>query len=151
MTTAEFWKTKQLHEMSDPEWESLCDGCGYCCLVKLEDEETSELYVTNVACRLLDTETCRCRDYLHRTSLVPQCLVLSPDKPELFKLLPHSCAYRRLSSGLDLEPWHPLVSNDKTSVRRAGISVCDYVISEEYVHPEQLQDHIIHQLDDENE
>lgn len=148
MSAPGFWKNKSLHEMSPAEWESLCDKCGHCCLVKLEDEETGKLYVTNVACRLLDTETCRCRDYVHRNKLVSQCLVLSVDKPELFKLLPESCAYRRLHSGLDLEPWHPLISGSNEAIKLAGGTVCEFAISEEYVHPEQLQDHIIQQLDD---
>ena len=135
--------------MSREEWESLCDGCGYCCLVKLEDEDTDEIYITNVACEYLDTDTCRCIDYPNRFNNVPSCLQLSADKPELYRLLPTSCAYRRLHQGLDLEDWHPLITNDSASTRRAGMTVCENVISEKYIHSEQLEDHIIQKLDDE--
>ncbi|MDH5181428.1 MAG: YcgN family cysteine cluster protein [Gammaproteobacteria bacterium] len=142
-----FWKTADLSQLSRTEWEALCDGCGYCCLIKLEDEESDKLYVTNVACRLLDLDSCRCRDYARRSSVVAQCLALSPDKPELYQLLPETCAYRRLSRGLDLPDWHPLLSREENSVQAAGISVCHYAFSEEYIHPEQLPEHVLHEHD----
>jgi uncharacterized cysteine cluster protein YcgN (CxxCxxCC family) len=138
-----FWRSKSLDDMSDAEWESLCDGCGWCCVVKLEDEDSGEIFFTNVACRLLDTEACRCRDYAHRSVKVSQCLVLRPLSAALLRALPESCAYRRLSEGRDLAWWHPLVSGDTESVRRAGVSICGRVVSEEYVHPDELEDHII--------
>lgn len=141
-----FWQEKSLAEMSKEEWESLCDGCGYCCLVKLEDEKDGAVYTTNVACRLLDTQTCRCQDYPHRQEKVKSCLVLQADKPELYRLLPDTCAYRRLHEGKPLPDWHPLVSNSGVTVRRAGVSVCEYAVSEEYIHPQQLEDHVIHRL-----
>ena len=141
-----FWEQRTLADMSRDEWESLCDGCGYCCLVKLEDEDNGNIYTTNIACRLLDTSTCDCQDYKNRQIKVSTCLILTIDKPEQFDLLPETCAYRCLHESRPLPAWHPLLSQDAGSVKKAGISVCDYAISEEYIHPEQIQDHIIHQL-----
>lgn len=141
-----FWKKKTLAEMNTQEWESLCDGCGYCCLVKLEDEEDGAVYATNVSCRLLDTETCQCKDYPDRQARVASCLVLTVDKPAQFSLLPETCAYRRLHEGDGLPDWHPLLSHDRKTMKEAGISVCEYAVSEDYIHPEQLQDHVIHRL-----
>lgn len=109
--------------MSAEEWDSLCDGCGKCCLYKLEDEDTLELYYTNVACRLLDLHTCRCTDYAHRQQSIPDCIVLTPDNLEEIPWLPATCAYRLLSEGQDLPWWHPLVSGDPETVHTAGISI----------------------------
>ena len=133
--------------MNQAEWESLCDGCAQCCLSKLEDEDTGERYVTNVACFMLDINTCRCRNYTQRLQTVATCLRLSPDNPELFEWLPHTCAYRRLAEGKDLPQWHPLRSQAPQLVHELGISVRKYAISEEYIHPEQLELHIIEKLD----
>ena len=144
-----FWQSKSLHDMSQDEWESLCDGCGFCCLVKLEDEATDEIYITNVACKFLELGTCRCTDYANRFHNVPACLQLSPDKPELYQLLPESCAYRRLYQGQGLEDWHPLITHDPASTRQAGMTVCEHAVSETYIHPEQLEDHIVRKLNDE--
>ena len=144
--TSSFWKTKALSEMNKSEWESLCDGCGQCCLVKLEDEETDDLYITNVACHLLNIETCRCTDYEHRLEKVSMCLSLTMEEPEAFKWLPETCAYRRLSEGKDLMRWHPLLSDNNESVHQAGISVRDFAQSEEYIHVDQLPDHVIEKI-----
>jgi len=142
-----FWNTKTLEEMTTEEWESLCDGCGRCCLHKLEDIDTGLYFYTNVACRLLDSENCRCRDYPNRVSLVKDCLVLLPADHEHYNWLPTTCAYRRLANGMDLEWWHPLVSGDTDTVHEARISVRSRTVSENNVRKEQLEDHIISWID----
>jgi len=126
----EFWKRKSLNEMTSEEWESLCDGCAVCCLRKIEDEQSGELYFTDVACRLLDTHRCRCTDYQLRARKVADCLVLAADKPDLYHWLPASCAYRLLAEGQDLPEWHPLITSHPESVHEAGISVRGRVTSE---------------------
>jgi len=138
---APFWKTKRLDQMSAAEWESLCDGCGRCCLHKLRDAETDALAFTNVACRLLDHATCRCRDYARRARRVPDCVSLRPDNVGRLDWLPPSCAYRRLAEGKDLAWWHPLVSGDPESVHRAGVSVRGRVVGERVAGP--LEHHIV--------
>ena len=136
-----FWETKKLREMNRAEWESLCDGCGKCCVHKLEDEETGELHATNVACRLLNGRTGQCSDYRNRRAHVPECVRLTPEKVETLDWLPDSCAYLRLQRGQGLADWHPLVSGDPESVHRAGISVRGWTVSEDDAGP--LEDHII--------
>ena len=125
-----FWETKGLAEMTTAEWESLCDGCGRCCLHKLRDDATDEIDFTSVACRLLDTHSCRCSDYPNRRRLVPDCVRLTPELLPEIDWLPPSCAYRRLAEGKPLFWWHPLVSGTPQTVHEAGISVQDRVISE---------------------
>ena len=118
-----FWRRKSLAEMTNSEWESLCDGCGKCCLNKLEEEETDHTYYTDVGCRLLDGKTCRCRDYPNRQKLVDDCVRLTPKSLRKITWLPPSCAYVLLSQGKDLYWWHPLVSGDPETVHAAGVSV----------------------------
>ncbi|MFC0218142.1 YcgN family cysteine cluster protein [Pseudochelatococcus lubricantis] len=117
-----FWKTKKLHEMSPEEWELLCDGCGRCCLVKLEDEDTGRVYATDVSCKLLDAGTCRCSDYANRRRKVPDCIRLTPQEVARITWLPPTCGYRLIREGADLPWWHPLVSGDPETVHSAGIS-----------------------------
>lgn len=128
--TEAFWKRKSLHEMTREEWESLCDGCAICCLHKVQDEDTDEVFYTDIACRLLDVGACRCTDYERRAREVADCLVLGADQPGHFDWLPGSCAYRRLASGKDLPEWHPLITGDPDSVHAAGISVRSFAVSE---------------------
>ena len=130
MTTRPFWEFKRLEEMTVAEWESLCDGCGLCCLVRFEDEETGEIIPTRVHCRLFDPDRCRCTDYAARKEHVPDCIKLSPGNIEALEWMPPSCAYRRLHEGKDLPHWHPLITGDPESVHRAGVSVRGQTISE---------------------
>ena len=127
----QFWKRKPLREMSPAEWESLCDGCALCCMHKLEDADSGEIFYTDIACRLLDVETCRCTDYKARAKRVADCLVLSVDRPEAFQWLPASCAYRRLAHGKDLPEWHPLLTGRTESVHEAGISMRGRAVPEQ--------------------
>ena len=126
-----FWRRKTLSEMTAEEWESLCDGCGLCCLIRFEDEETGEVIPTRVSCKLFDGELCRCKDYANRKAYVPDCIKLTPGNIDALNWMPKSCAYRRLHEGRDLAWWHPLVSGDPESVHRAGVSIRGQTISEE--------------------
>ena len=126
----QYWKRKTLKEMSVEEWEGLCDGCALCCMHKVEDEDTGEVYYTNLACKLLDLQTCRCSDYANRARRVADCLVLSVDNLQEFEWLPATCAYRRLANGQDLPDWHPLLTGDPESVHEARISIRGHALSE---------------------
>ena len=126
----QYWKRKTLAEMTREEWEGLCDGCALCCMHKVEDEDSGEVYYTDLACRLLDVRTCRCTDYANRAKLVSDCLVLSVDRQEDFAWLPATCAYRRLANGQDLPSWHPLITGHPESVHEAGISLRGQALSE---------------------
>jgi uncharacterized protein len=135
-----FWE-KPLESLSRSEWEALCDGCGKCCLHKLEDEDTGEVYMTNVACKLLDLSTGRCSDYRHRRAHVPDCLRLTPRLAGEVSWLPDSCAYRLRAKGKPLPDWHYLISGDREAVHRAGASIKGKAISETVAGP--LEHHII--------
>ncbi len=139
-----FWQVKPLNAMTPAEWESLCDGCGRCCAIKLEDEETGELFYTDIACRLFDDRTCRCGNYALRAKLVAGCVVLTPKTlPEIAHWMPTTCAYRLLHEGKPLYDWHPLVSGDPESVHAAGISLRGRVVPEYEVDEDEYVDHIV--------
>lgn len=139
-----FWERKPLSAMSRREWEALCDGCGKCCLNKLEDEDTGEVALTCVACRLLDDESCRCAHYENRHQFVPDCIVLTPENLDRNAYwMPATCAYRLLWEGRPLHDWHPLISGDPASVHRAGVSARGRTLSEFDVPEEEWDEHII--------
>lgn len=128
--TAPFWR-KPLAQMTRSEWEALCDGCGRCCLVKLEDEDTGDIHFTNISCRLLDTGSCRCSDYPRRKAKVPDCVKLTPARVRDISWLPPTCAYRLVDEGRDLPWWHYLVSGSRETVHEAGVSVRGRVAAQE--------------------
>ncbi|SFL52387.1 YcgN family cysteine cluster protein [Methylobacterium pseudosasicola] len=139
-----FWRTKTLEAMTPSEWESLCDGCGRCCLIKLEDDETGEVHHTDIGCTLLDGLTCRCRDYARRQKRVPDCVRLTPEAVRTIPWLPPTCAYRLVRDGEPLYPWHPLVSGRASSVHEAGISVRGRLSgNEEEFSDDELPDRIV--------
>lgn len=138
----EFWKVKPLADLDRREWEQLCDGCGRCCLVKLEDEDTAQVYTTSVACRLLDRQTCRCSDYENRFKRVSDCLDLDANAVETLAWLPKTCAYRLRHEGKQLADWHPLNSGTPQTVIDAGISVSGRTFSEDEVDEEVLGDYL---------
>jgi uncharacterized protein len=143
-----FWKQKTLDQMTPAEWESLCDGCGRCCLIKLEDEDTAEIHLTRLSCRLLDTGSCRCKNYPERHAHVPDCIAIDPEKVRSLSWLPATCGYRRIDEGHGLAWWHPLVSGSPETVHEAGISVRGFARSEERVKPELVHRYIIRGFDD---
>ena len=138
-----FWKTKPLTEMTSAEWESLCDGCGLCCLNKLEDWDTGEVVFTSIACRLLDGESCRCTNYPNRRDFVPDCIQLTPALVDEIGWLPPTCGYRLVRGGEDLYWWHPLVSGDPETVHAAGISARGRTLSETEVDVEDFEDYVV--------
>ena len=143
LSAAPFWKTKTLVEMTDGEWESLCDGCGLCCLNKLEDWETGEIAWTSIRCQLLDGESCRCSDYDNRQATVPDCIRLTPQSVEEISWLPPTCGYRLIRDGEDLYWWHPLVSGDPDTVHQAGISARGRTVPEEGIAVEDYEDYLV--------
>jgi hypothetical protein len=140
----EWWNEKPLNELSATEWEALCDGCAKCCLHKLEDEDSAEVYYTKVRCRYLDEQACRCSDYKNRSVLVPNCIDLRSADWATLDWLPSTCAYRLRAQDLPLPQWHPLVSGNSESVHDAGVSIRGRAVSDEYVHPDGYDEHIVH-------
>ncbi len=139
-----FWENVTLEDMTPPEWEALCDGCGRCCLLKLEDEDSGEILYSNVSCRLFDADTCRCAQYALRKQMVAGCVVLSPENIERIAYwMPETCAYRLLFDGQKLPDWHPLISGDPNSVHRAGISMQGKTVPEYEVDHDDLEDYLI--------
>ena len=141
-----FWERKTLQEMTRTEWESLCDGCGRCCLHKLEDEDTGEVHYTDVACRLLDLPSCRCTNYPERLKHIPDCVVLKPENLADLAWMPGTCAYRRLAEGRGLAHWHPLISGTAATVQRAGISIRGRAIPELEIGDGEIEEHVIRWL-----
>lgn len=142
-----YWERYKLDQLNADEWEALCDGCGKCCLNKLEDEETGQVVLTRIACRLLDDATCQCSQYDIRRTLVPECIHLTPTTiPKHAYWLPATCAYKRLWQGKDLPAWHPLVSGNSNAAHEVGISVRGQTLSEMDVPLEEWEDHIIEEL-----
>ena len=144
MSELPYWERLSLHEMDRQQWEGLCDGCGKCCLLKLEDEDTEELHYTRVVCRYREQGECRCTVYTKRKKLVPACWVLQPDDLAKLNWMPSSCAYRLLHEGKALPIWHPLIAGNRQAMIDSGNCISCKVISEEYVHEAGLQEHIVH-------
>ncbi len=139
-----FWEKLPLGDMTAEEWEALCDGCGNCCLIKLEDEDTGNFLFTNVSCRLLDTKTCQCGNYALRKQIVKDCVILTPDNIEtIAEWMPATCAYRLLHEGDSLPEWHPLITGDKNSVAKVGASVKDWAIPEYEVDMDDIENYIV--------
>ncbi|MDD7971169.1 YcgN family cysteine cluster protein [Roseinatronobacter alkalisoli] len=139
-----FWETIPLNSMTPQEWEALCDGCGRCCLNKLEDIDTGELVFTRVACRLFDDSTCRCGNYDIRKQIVPECVVLTPETlDDIAYWMPATCAYRRLHEGRTLPEWHPLITGDANSPHSAGMSMCGRTVPEFEIPVEDWEDHLL--------
>jgi uncharacterized cysteine cluster protein YcgN (CxxCxxCC family) len=136
-----FWEVKTLSQMSQKEWDALCDGCAKCCLHKIEDEDNGEVSYTNVVCEQLDINTCRCKNFVERTKLVHDCIELTKDNVDGLKWLPQSCAYRLLSEGKNLYWWHPLISGDVNTVHKEGVSVKGRVVEEKDIY--DIEDHIV--------
>lgn len=140
-----FWESKTLSEMSPAEWESVCDGCAKCCLNKLEDEDTGQIYFTSVVCDLINLDTCRCTRYTERTTLVPDCIDLKQHDFSEYTWLPATCAYRLLSDGKLLPDWHPLISGTQESLKDAGVSISSFAMKESQI--DDLEEHIIEWLE----
>jgi len=140
---SEWYNTLSLEQLDEQQWEALCDGCAKCCLHKLEDEDSGEIFYTRIRCRYLDEATCRCSDYSRRSELVPNCIHLNRDNARDLTWLPSTCAYRLRGAGEPLPQWHPLVSGRDASVHEAGISIRGRALSDEYVHPEGYDEHVV--------
>ena len=146
-----FWEEKTLEQMSPAEWEALCDGCGRCCLIKLENEETGDIFTSDIHCKLLEPISCMCSDYEHRQAKVPDCIKLDPENVKTISWIPPSCAYRRVAEGKGLAWWHPLVSGDPATVHQAGVSVRGRTYSESEIPSEEWENHIVEWPEDDGE
>lgn len=142
-TVAGFWKRKTLAQLDPVEWEAVCDGCGLCCLQKLEHEHDGSVFYTDVACKLLDLQSCRCTGYPTRREQVPDCIQLTPAQAQGYTWLPPTCGYRLLSEGKDLPSWHHLECGDRAAVHRLGMSRAGRMTSETTVAEDDWEDHII--------
>lgn len=142
MDNSKFWERKSLDEMSSEEWEQLCDGCGKCCVIKLEDVDDGTIYYTDIGCKQLDESSCQCKDYPNRKAIVPDCVILSPDNLDALPWMPQSCAYRLLHENKPLPEWHPLVTGDQYSTHKAGQSVLGKIFTEGDIDEEDYPDHI---------
>lgn len=138
-----FWEEKSLSEMSQAEWEALCDGCGRCCLIKLEDEDTGTIITSDVHCKLLDGDTCECTDYPNRQRKVPDCIKLTPQNVTEIAWIPKTCAYRRLSEGKGLAWWHPLITGEMQTIVDVGVSVRGRTVNERDVKADEWEDHVV--------
>ena len=143
MSQNQFWKTIALDQLDKDQWESLCDGCGKCCVLKLEDVDSGDVHYTDVACKLLDCENARCTDYAARKTHVPDCVLLTPDNLSILGWMPKSCAYRLIHEGAPLPHWHPLISGSAATVCKAGISVAGRILPEGAVEDDDMIDHIV--------
>lgn len=138
-----YWRHLSLREMSKKQWEDLCDGCGKCCLIKLEDEENMVTEFTNIACQLLDEKTCRCKNYSKRHQIVRDCIKLTPKKVEALSWLPNTCSYRLIHEGKDLPSWHHLKTGNYQSIHKADASVKNKIVSELDVNEDCWEDFIV--------
>lgn len=138
-----FWKHYSLEQLNAAEWEALCDGCGLCCLVKLQDEHSGQVVYTKVACQLLDTQTAQCSNYINRKQFVPDCLQLTPELVPQLDWLPSSCGYKRVQQGLDLPDWHPLITGKPQSDIPKKKSAAKRCISEKDIHPDDIEEYVV--------
>lgn len=146
MSKPRFFETTPLRDMTPQEFEAVCDGCGRCCVHKFEDAEDGSIVYTDVACYLLDTQTCRCADYAHRTERVSACIQMTPEDLSALAFLPDSCAYRRLDEGRGLASWHPLLSGTSESVIASGVSMAGQLVSETHIHPDEISTRLRHDI-----
>ena len=146
-----FWETTPLAEMNTEQWESLCDGCGKCCVIKLEDVDDGTIYYTDIGCKLLDQNNCRCQNYPERKKIVPDCVILKPDTLEALPWMPSTCAYRLLHENQPLPDWHPLITGDPDSTHQAGQSVAGKIFTEGDIAEDDYPSHIKNWDDDEDE
>ncbi|PHS17522.1 MAG: hypothetical protein COA86_09525 [Kangiella sp.] len=138
-----FWETIPFDQLDQKQWESLCDGCGQCCAHKLQDDETEEVFLTNVVCQYLDHQTCHCSVYENRHQYVPDCIKITPENAKTLNWIPETCAYRLVANGKPLPEWHPLVVGDRASTKQANMTILNKVISEEDVEMDDLEDYLV--------